>query len=111
MSKKLALVGGLPRMVEESATPTIYDEYLLVVSGTPQNSNEINVEDAGTGDPITLPNSGEYSGEELIVYLNGNRISDVFDYNYVGSGTRTQISLTFDLMVGDVLRFRKDRLL
>jgi len=34
---------------------------------------------------------------------------DVFDYNYVGSGTRTQITMTFDLVAGDVIRFRVDR--
>ena len=35
----------------------------------------------------------------------------IYDYNYVGSGTRTQISMTFDLVAGaepDLIRFRKE---
>lgn len=109
MAKKLALINGLPRMVDESASPVIYDDYLKVVASGASGANEINLADVETGDNITLPNSGSYEGEELEVYLNGDRLQDVFDYNYVGSGTKTQISMTFDLEVNDILRFRVDR--
>ncbi len=109
MAKKLALTNGLPRMVDESSAPTIYDDYLTVVASGASGSNEINEADAETGDNITLPNSGSYEADELEVYLNTNRMHDVFDYNYVGSGTRTQITMTFGLVAGDVIRFRVDR--
>ena len=109
MAKKLALVNGLPRMIDESGSPTIYDDYLKVVSSGASGENEINLADVETGDLITLPNSGTYEGDELELYLNTDRLHDVFDYNYVGSGTRTQVSMTFDLEVGDLLRFRVDR--
>jgi hypothetical protein len=106
---KLALVNGLPRMVAESGSPTIYDDYLKVVLSGASGANEINLADVQTGDEITLPNSGTYESDELEIYLNGKRIDDVFDFNYVGSGTRTQVAMTFDLEVDDVLRFRVDR--
>lgn len=107
---KLALINGLPRMTAESAAlPDIYDDYLTVVSSGASGANEINLADAEAGDNITLPNSGSYEGDDLEVYLNGNLLDVVFDYNYVGTGTRTQITLTFDAAVDDVIRFRKTR--
>ncbi len=109
MGKFLRLINGIPRMVDESGTPTIYDDYLDVVTSGASGANEINVADSETGDPITLPNGGTYEGDELEVYLNGNRLEDVVDYNWQGSGTRTQIAFTFDLAVGDRVRFRVDR--
>lgn len=109
MAQKLALVAGIPRMVDESASPTIYDDYLLVVASDASGENEINLADAQSVDNITLPNSGEYSGDELEVYLNNIRLHYLFDYTYVGSGTRTQVSINFDLEVNDILRFRVDR--
>lgn len=109
MGKFLRIVNGIPRQVEESGTPTIYDDHLVVVESGASGPNEINVADAETGDPITLPNSGTYEANELEVYLNGNRIEDVVDYNWLGSGTRTQVAFTFDLAAGDRIRFRVDR--
>ena len=47
-----------------------------------------------------------YTDEELEVYLDGNRLYSVFDYNTVST---TQVQFTFDLIVGDYLRFRIDR--
>lgn len=89
--------------------PTIYDDYLVVVASGASGDNEINLADAETSDVITLPNGGTYEGDELETYLNGNRLEDVTDYTWQGSGTRTQIAFTFDLEVGDRVRFRVDR--
>lgn len=96
MARVLKLVNGVPRMQSISIDPdTIYDETVDV--GT----------DITTGTPITLPNSGVYQGDDLIVMLNGQDLQYVFDYTYVGSGPDyTQIAVTFDLEEGDRLRFR-----
>jgi hypothetical protein len=94
---KLALVNGRPKMTAEAASPTIYDETYTLVSNI------------STGTPITLPNSGTYTSEELEVRLNGIRMDSGIDYNFVGSPPRTQISFTFDLLGGsnpDVINFR-----
>jgi len=87
-------------MVDESASPAIYDQTYTVPS----------LITASTA--ITLPASGTYSGEELEVRLNGIKQDSGIDYNFVGSGTRTQISFTFDLYgspSADVINFRVDR--
>jgi len=89
MGKFLRIVNGIPRMIDESGTPTIYDDYLVVVASGASGPNEINLADVGTGSPISLPNGGDYESDELEIYLNGNRIEDVVDYNWQGSGTRT----------------------
>lgn len=109
MGNFLRLVNGVPRSFAESSATTIYDERLTVVSGAPANSNEV-TGPVTTGVSVTLPNSGTYSGLELQVYLNGDRIEPVFDYNYVGTGgSKTQIQFTFDLVVGDTIDFVKQR--
>lgn len=97
MAKKLALVNGIPRMVDESASPTIYDESVTLGSNLT------------TGTNYTLPNSGTYEGEEIEVYLDGQVLDSGSDFNFVGSGTKTQVVFTFDLITGDRLRFRKIR--
>ncbi len=97
MAKKLALVSGVPRMVDESSSPTIYDESVTLVS--PLN----------TGTPYTLPNSGSYVGEELEIMLDGQVLDSGADYAFVGSGTKTQVQFTFNLLAGDNIRFRKIR--
>lgn len=95
MDKFLRLINGIPRLV---AGPAIYDE-TYSVSGT-----------ITTGNPITLPASGTYNSEELEVRLNGQRLESVVDYNYVGgSPPRTQVAFTFDLVIGDQVNFRVDR--
>ena len=88
---------GFPRSFSESSSVTIYDQRYTVASPIT----------AGTA--ITLPASGSYTGAELQVYFNGVRIEVTSDYTYVGSGTKTQIQMTFDLVVGDTLDFRIDR--
>lgn len=98
MAKKLALVNGLPRMVDESASPTIYDESLDIISPV------------ASGSPVTLPNSGFYSGDELEIYLNGQVLDSGADFSFVGTGdNKTQVTFGFELLPPDRLRFRKIR--
>lgn len=104
MAKKLALVDGIPRMVDESATPTIYDTTVTVVSSG-AGANEVNGP-LSAGSPVTLPDSKTYTGDELEVYLDGERLIPVFDYTHDSS---TTVAFTFELLVGDRLRFRIDR--
>lgn len=109
MGKFLRLVNGVPRMIDESGTPTIYDESLNVVASG-AGAGEIDEADAETGDPITLPSAQTYEALELEVWLNNFRMEDIADYNYVGAGpARTQIAFTFDLVAGDTIKFRIDR--
>ena len=58
------------------------------------------------GNTITLPLSKTFSDAELEVYLGGQLLQSVIDFNYVGVIPRTQITLTFDLYSADRLRFR-----
>lgn len=108
MAKKLALINGIPKMTDESASPAIYDDYIDIVSSGASGENELNGP-ISAGVSITLPNSGTYEADELEIWLGGQRLEDVLDYTYVGSGTRTQVAFTFDLEVGDRIRFRVDR--
>lgn len=108
MARFTRIVNGVLRSFEESSTPTIYDEYLLVVSGAPSNANEI-TGPITAGVNVTLPNSGQYTGDELMVDLNGQTLENGFDFNYVGSPPRTQVAFTFQLLIGDRLYFRKHR--
>ena len=96
MAKFLAVVNGIPTLQNESATFSIYDEtYTVPVGGLP----------AGTD--ITLPSAGTYEDAELEVYLNGQRIEDILDYNFIGTIPRTKIQLTFNVSEGEKVRFRK----
>lgn len=99
MAKKLALVSGVPRMVEESASlPSIYRATYAVGSTI------------STGTPVTLPAAETYSSDELEIDLNGVGLDVVTDYNYVGAGpSRTQVTFTFDLVAGDEIGFKKMR--
>ncbi len=101
---KLELVNALPRMTAESASPAIYDETLVVVSGG-AGAGEINGP-ISAGTPVTLPSAKTYSSDELEVYLDGDRLKSVFDYTFDSS---TTVAFTFELVVGDVIRFRIDR--
>lgn len=109
MGRFLRLTNGIPRGAEEAggAGVTIYDSELLVVGANPQTGEILGP--ITTGTPITLPNSKTYTSEELEVYLNGQRLNDIIDYNYEGTAPRTQISFTFEIIVGDRIRFRIDR--
>lgn len=104
MAKKLELVLGIPRMTDESASPAIYDETLKVVASG-AGAGEINGP-ITAGVPVTLPSGKTYTSNELEVYLDGDRLKPVFDYNHASS---TTITFTFQLLVGDVIRLRIDR--
>lgn len=107
MAKFLQIVNGIPKMVEETAPPAIYDEYLLVVGSSP-GPNEI-LGPVAPSTNITLPASGTYNGEELLVDLNGVSMENGYDFNFVGSPPRTQISFNFQLDIGDRIYIRKHR--
>ena len=102
--KKLALVNGIPKMVEEAGAPTIYEETILIVDGSPGAGELTGPIAAGTN--ITLPGSQTYSGDELEVYISGDRLTVGQDYISVSS---TQISFLFDLYTNDLIKFRIDR--
>lgn len=105
MGRFLRLVNGVARSFDESGTPTIYDERLTIVAGAPANSNEM-TGPVNAGVNVTLPDSGSYTGLELQIYLNGDRLESVADYAYVGgSPPRTQVQFTFGLVVGDAIDF------
>lgn len=87
----------MARSFDEASTTTIYDQAIDVVATIT------------TGTNVTLPASGTYDSQELEVYLNGQVLDDVTDYNFVGSPPRTQVAFTFDLVAGDRIRFRKIR--
>lgn len=107
MAKFLRLSSGVPRSFSEGASVTIYDQSLTVVpSGA--GANEINGP-VTTGTSVTLPGSQTYTAIELQIYLNGDRLEQVFDYSYVGSPPRTQVQFTFDLVPTDRIDFRIDR--
>lgn len=106
MASFLRLVAGQAKTFAESLV-TIYDQPLTVVASG-AGANQINGP-VTTGTSVTLPSSGSYVGEELEIRLSGQRLEALYDYNYVGSGTKTQVAFTFDLAVGDRLDFRVDR--
>lgn len=108
MAKFLRISNGVARSFDEATSTAIYDQPLTVVASGAV-ANQINGP-VTSGTNITLPASGTYAAAELEVRLNGMRLEQLYDYNYVGAGpTRTQIALTFDLAVGDRLDFRVDR--
>lgn len=90
------IVNGIPRM--QTAVPNVMN-------------NQLNIGATVTaGTSITIPNSGSYTSDELEIILNGVRLLVTEDYTYVGSPPRTQVQLTFDLVSGDILNFRTDRI-
>lgn len=89
---------GAPRMYDEASAAPIYDEEVSIGAGG-----------LSTGSPLTLPLGQTYTSDELEVYLNGQRIDSVLDFNFYGSAPRTAVTFTFDLVQGDYIRFRIDR--
>lgn len=87
----------MPRSFDEASSTPIYDQSIDVGSIIT------------TGTPVTLPASGTYDSQELEVYLNGQVLDDVADYNFVGIVPRSQVAFTFQLEIGDKIRFRKIR--
>jgi hypothetical protein len=94
MARYVTIVDGVPRLAVDPGV-ALYDQSYSVVA--PITS----------GTAITLPASETYTGAELQVFLNGQLLDDTFDFNWVGSPPRTQITMTFDLVIGDVVRFLK----
>ena len=80
----------------EGVPTQIYDE-VIVYNST-----------LSTGTPITLPNGKDFNGDDLEVYLRGQYMEPLIDYNYVGTAPYTQIAMTFDLIATDRLRLRID---
>lgn len=107
--KVTRIVGGVLKSFMESTSglPAIYDQTLTVVASSP-GPNEI-LGPVPAGNNVTLPASGTYDGQELEIYVNGVTLDDVLDFNFVGTPPRTQVQFTFDLEVGDKVRFRKIR--
>jgi len=97
MGRFLRLINGIPRSFDEASSIPIYDESLTVSSTITAGTN------------VALPLSGTYDGQELEVYCNGQVLDDIADYIFVGSPPRTQVQFTFDLITGDIIRFRKIR--
>jgi len=97
MGKFLRLSGGVARQFDEAGSSPIYDEVYDILSPVT------------TGTPLTLPSSQTYDSDELEVYLGVTRLIPLADYNYVSTPPRTQISFTFNLEIGDKIRFRIDR--
>lgn len=98
------IANGLLRLKDESGSITIYDKSLEVVVSNPGAGQILGP--ITTGTPITLPNGQTFVGDELAVYLNGQRLDDIFDYDIESS---TSISFTFNIEVGDIIRFFIDR--
>jgi len=94
MAKVIKLVSGLLRY-QEFAT-SAYEGVLTVGSTITAGSN------------VTLPDSGTYTDVDLSVYLNGQRLTYVEDFTYVGSPPRTQVQFLFDLFSGDIVTFRRE---
>ena len=58
------------------------------------------------GTPITLPNDYTYTGDEMQVWCTNTSLDSGYDWNFVGSAPRTQISFTFELKSHDQIRIR-----
>lgn len=92
--KYLRLTRGFARQSASPVPSEVYDQ-TFVPGGT-----------VSSGTAITLPSSGTYDSAELKIELNGQLLEVVIDYNYVGSVPRTQVQMTFNLVLGDRLRFK-----
>lgn len=107
--KVTRIVGGvLKSFIETGASlPAIYDQTITIVASSPGPNELVGPIIAGTN--ISIPGSETYDGQELEIYVNGVTLDDVLDFNFVGSPPRTQVQFTFDLEIGDKVRFRKIR--
>src|SRR5436309_696388 len=92
----IRLVNGIPTM--QTAVPNVVNQQTTVGSTITAGTN------------VTLPSAMSYTSDELEIKLGGQKLEVTIDYNYVGSGTRTQVVYTFDLVAGDQLSYRTDRI-
>lgn len=90
-TKDLTVINGVPTF--QTVLPTIYDQTFSVVTTITSGSN------------VTLPASGTYNSNEMLVFRNGQLMTLVSDFNYVGTAPRTQVTFTFDLTSDDAIRF------
>lgn len=88
----------------------IVNGVVRMVTTSPQYNQTVAVPVGGyaSGLTLTLPASGTYLSADLQVLLDGTLLELGQDYNYVGSGTRTQITLLVDLFEGERLMYRVD---
>ena len=77
-------------------TGTVYSETLVIGAGG-----------VSTGTPISLPNAGDYLGDELQVSLNASPLDLGLDWQMVGAGVKTPVEFTFDLNENDEIEFKK----
>jgi hypothetical protein len=85
--------------VTAPGTLSFYDQTLVVGVGG-----------ITAGTPITLPAAGTYQGAELMLWFRGQALEYIYDYTYVGSAPHTQVTLTFNLVQTDRLRFTTETL-
>ena len=97
MAYFLKIVNGYLRPVSETAYTPIYSQSFSPGITTP------------SGTAITLPNSETYSGKELQIFANGVYQEYLIDWNYYGSGSKTQVTFTYDLKTTDTIVFMKMR--
>ena len=83
------------RFRNETDAAEVYDEVIVVGVGGLAGSSL-----------VTLPGLKTYTDKDLKVYLDGQLLEVVEDYNYVGVAPRTQIQTVFDLNEGERLRLR-----
>jgi hypothetical protein len=107
MGNFLRIVNGVPRSFAESSSIPIYDQRIEIVANSPTGNQLVGPISAGTA--ITLPLGQTYVAAELEVDFRGQLVKPVYDYNYVGGSPHTQISFTFDLLVGDSIDLRVAR--
>ena len=77
----------------------------LVVVASGATGDQVNVGDADNGDIITLPSSGSYTGNELLVLLNGSILEAGVDYTFTSSTTITNTGDNW--ATGDTIQFFK----
>lgn len=94
MGKVARIVNGVVRQVD---TALQYEATIVAPSGG-----------YASGTNLTLPNGGTYFSKDLSVFLNGQLLEVGYDYNYVGTGTRTQIQLIAQVFEGERILYRVD---
>ncbi len=98
MSRAITVVAGVQRLRGVYASvPQVYDASIVI--------GESGI---STGTPITLPDGQAYQSLDLELMLNGASLTPNIDWSMVGTAPRTEVSITFDLVQSDQLRFRID---
>ena len=98
MAKTISVIAGIPTVIEvqDLLDPVYSETYSPVATVT-------------SGTAVDLPESQTYTGDELSIYRNGQRLDYIVHYTYVGSAPRTQVLFTFDLKTSDDITFRIER--